>query len=204
VSLVARYDGELRYTDEQFGRLREALERNGRWVETLVVVVADHGEEFWDHGGFEHGHTHYRELLRVPLIVRRPDDPAGLVVTDRVRQVDIVPTVLDFAGRPLGADLPGRPLGSGSAPYAFAEGSLWGGDLFSVRSDAGTLILRRDDGAQQFFGPDDVLEREPQAAGPEALLELLRSLPELRAPGRTPVEPTPEQLEKLRSLGYAH
>jgi arylsulfatase A-like enzyme len=93
-SLVARYDGELKFLDQEFGRLRTGLESLGRWDNSLVVIVGDHGEEFWDHGGFEHGHSHYRELLRVPLIVRKPDQEPGERRAERVRQLDIVPTVL--------------------------------------------------------------------------------------------------------------
>jgi arylsulfatase A-like enzyme len=204
-SLVARYDGEVRFTDEEFGRLREGLAHRGLWDDTLVVVVADHGEEFWEHGGFEHGHSHHRELLRVPLIVRRPDGPAGQVVVDRVRQLDIAPTILGFAGVDVADELPGFVLGMGSASYAVAEGSLWAGELASVRSEHGTVILNRDDGEARFYAPDDPLEltplpiESPQARG---LLDLLKALPEAADPDATPQPLTEDQLERLRSLGY--
>ncbi len=160
-SLIARYDGEIRFTDEQFGRLREGLVQRGRWDDTLVIVVGDHGEEFWEHGGFEHGHSHHRELLRMPLIVRRPAGPSGEIIGDRVRQIDIAPTILDFAGMELPDDQSGFVLGTHAADYAVAEGSLWAGDLVSVRSDRGTLILNRDDGEATYYSPDDTFELEP-------------------------------------------
>jgi arylsulfatase A-like enzyme len=204
-SLIARYDGEVRFTDEQFGRLREGLEQRGRWDDTLVIVVADHGEEFWDHGGFEHGHSHHRELLRTPLLVRRPGGPSGQIVDDRVRHVDIVPTILDYAGGERPEDLPGFVLGTHDAGYAVAEGSLWAGDLVSVRSDRGTLILNRDDGAAAYYAPDDTFEHKPLPVDSEDARELLRLLESLPAAGSTTTTPNPlgeEQLERLRSLGY--
>jgi arylsulfatase A-like enzyme len=204
-SLIARYDGEIRFTDEQFGRLREGLEQRGRWDDTLVIVVADHGEEFWDHGGFEHGHSHHRELLRTPLLVRRPGGPSGQIVDDRVRQVDIAPTILDFAGGELPDELPGYVLGTHDAGYAVAEGSLWAGDLVSVRSDRGTLILNRDDGAAAYYAPDDTFEHTPLPVDSEDARELLRLLEALPAAGSTTTTPnalSEEQLERLRSLGY--
>jgi len=204
-SLIARYDGEIRFTDEQFGRLREGLEQRGRWDDTLVIVVADHGEEFWDHGGFEHGHSHHRELLRTPLIVRRPGEPAGATVGDRVRQIDIAPTILDFAGTELPEDLPGFVLGTNDARYAVAEGSLWAGDLVSVRSDRGTLILDRDDGEAAYYAPDDTLELTPLTPDSEDardLRDLLEALPEAGAASTTPNPLSEDQIERLRSLGY--
>ena len=201
-SLIARYDGELRYADEQFGKLRESLEQAGRWDDTLVIVVADHGEEFWDHGGFEHGHTHFDEMLRVPLIVKRPGEQTARVVSDRVRQLDIAPTILGFAGLAPGDDMPGTPLGVGHAGYAVAEGSLWGGDLVSVRSDAGTLIVERRSGNGSYFDAESPGEERSLADAPAELVDVLKALPPLRDPAAPEVKPTPEQLEQLRSLGY--
>ncbi len=206
-SLVARYDGEVRYVDEQIGRLRHGLEEMGAWDRSLVVVVADHGEEFWDHGGFEHGHTHYRELLHVPLIVKRPGGARGAVRTQRVRQVDIAPTLVEFAGATIPPELPGQPLGSGSARFSIAEGSLWGGDLASVRSDRGTLIVNRTTGACELYVPDDRAEkRESWSGAPPVekagLRALIDALPRSRTDEPGTWEPTPEQLERLRSLGY--
>jgi arylsulfatase A-like enzyme len=204
-SLVARYDGELLFTDEQFGELRRGLERLGRWERSLVVVVGDHGEEFWDHGGFEHGHSHHRELLRVPLIVKRPGGPRGEVRSERVRQIEIAPTVLGFAGIALPAELPGFVLGAGEADVALGEGTLWAGDLVSARSDAGTQFLYRDSGETRFYAADDPLEQHPRDGVDNAdpvLLRLLRALPTGSAAQRQPVELTDEQREKLRSLGY--
>ena len=204
-ALVARYDGELRFLDQEFGRLRAGLESLGRWDNSLVVIMGDHGEEFWDHGGFEHGHSHYRELLRVPLIVRKPGQEPGQRRAERVRQLDIVPTVLDHLGFAVPLDLPGQVLGSGGADRSIAEGSLWSGNLVSVRTDDGTLILHRDTGKMRLFTPDDRLEKHDLSTLRPDLLELLdKLLPgdgSLRRSGPT-WEPDDGELEQLRSLGY--
>jgi len=204
-ALKARYDGELRFIDQEFGRLRAGLEGMGRWDNSLIVVVGDHGEEFWDHGGFEHGHSHYRELLRVPLIVHGPGRTGGGKRKHRVRQIDIVPTILQHLGFPVPQDLPGSQLGSGHQSSTTAGGSLWSGNLLSVRTDDGTLIFQDETGETRLFAADDPLEQEDLSGSRPDLLEKLgRLLPESPAlrNGRNSRVPDPEELEQLRSLGY--
>jgi arylsulfatase A-like enzyme len=207
-SLVARYDGEIRFLDDQFGRLRRGLEEQGLWPRTTVLVVADHGEEFWDHGSFEHGHTHLRELIAVPLILRRPGAPGGVVRTERVRQIDIAPTLLEQAGVAVPPRLPGPPHGRGGAKLSLAEGSLRSGDLRSSRTDRGTAIWNRDTDAWQYFAPDDPGEmKNLWPAGPpsedDEVVQLLRALPASRREEPGEWQPTEEQMDALRSLGYA-
>jgi hypothetical protein len=67
--------------------------------DATVVLFSDHGEEFWEHGGFEHGHSFYEELLRVPMVVRSPHIPAGRIDTP-VSLLDLTPTILELAGLP--------------------------------------------------------------------------------------------------------
>jgi len=91
------YDEEIAYLDAALGSLLEALEDDLQAGRLLVVITADHGEEFFDHDGFEHGHTMYQELLRVPLLIRGPG------VTPRryekpVSVIDLMPTILDAVG----------------------------------------------------------------------------------------------------------
>jgi arylsulfatase A-like enzyme len=67
--LIALYDGEIRYTDDTLGRMLAALEKAGALASTIVVVTADHGEEFHEHGGKTHHRTVYTESVHVPLVV---------------------------------------------------------------------------------------------------------------------------------------
>jgi len=91
------YDGEVAFTDRAIGEVLRTLEESGAADDTIVVFVSDHGEEFLDHGRKGHGHTLHRELVRVPLAVRAPGFEARRV-TDVVRTVDVMPTVLDLLG----------------------------------------------------------------------------------------------------------
>jgi arylsulfatase A-like enzyme len=105
------YDAEVAQNDAAFGALLDELERRGLAERTAVLLTSDHGEEFFEHGGWKHGLTLYEELLRVPMVLRLPGgSPAGRVVDEPAEQIDIVPTLLDLADLPVDALLPGRSL----------------------------------------------------------------------------------------------
>jgi len=105
------YDAEIAFNDHHFGRLLDKLREIGLYEETLIVLVSDHGEEFLEHGGWEHGKTLYGEQLRVPYIVRLPGGEAsGEKVETTARHVDVVPTVLDYLGLPPAEGLDGASL----------------------------------------------------------------------------------------------
>ncbi len=87
-----RYDQNIAYIDDQLARLWKALPDDA-----TVVVFSDHGEEFWDHGGFEHGHDFHDELLRVPTFIRSPGMPAGSTRLP-TNLLDLTPTVLQLEG----------------------------------------------------------------------------------------------------------
>ncbi|MBI1321041.1 MAG: sulfatase-like hydrolase/transferase [Candidatus Hydrogenedens sp.] len=96
-----RYEAGIAYTDEQFGRFIEHCRKTGVLDRAHVVVLSDHGEEFWEHGGVGHAKTLYREQLHVPLIIR----PAGGLESPKriptpVQLTDVFSTVLDLAGIP--------------------------------------------------------------------------------------------------------
>ncbi|MCB1152755.1 sulfatase [bacterium] len=108
--LRALYDGEVEYVDQAVGRLLGRLDEKQR-ENTIVVLVSDHGEEFMEHGLMEHGFTLYEEQLRVPMIVRWPAViPKGKSVRGAVSLIDVMPTILDLAGRPAPDDISGRSL----------------------------------------------------------------------------------------------
>jgi arylsulfatase A-like enzyme len=110
---IGLYDGEIRYTDEWLIKpLLSRLKQLALYDRTMVIVTSDHGEEFFDHGGWEHGHTLYHELLRVPLIMKFPNSKfRGKRIETIVSQVDVMPTILEEMGiddKDLGLD--GRSL----------------------------------------------------------------------------------------------
>lgn len=140
----ALYDGEITFTDKAVGELLDGLEERGLKENTLVVFVSDHGEEFYDHGGFEHGHTMYDELIKVPLIFSLPGEISpGTRISRQVRMMDVMPTILDYLGicslsHIEGASL--RPLISGEGEpadrpdvllphgFAYSEAMLYGSE----------------------------------------------------------------------------
>ena len=96
--LLALYDRGIAYSDVWIGALIAGLKDLGLYDDTILVVMADHGEEFFDHGGFEHGDTFYDELLRIPLIMRVPGVGIGRTVDAQVSVLDVTPTLLDLLG----------------------------------------------------------------------------------------------------------
>ncbi len=110
--MVALYDGEISWLDEQVGRLLEGVRKVGRWNETLVLVVADHGEGLGEHSQiFEHNSEIYEETVHVPLLVRRPEESArGARVGALVRTLDVAPTLLDWLGLDPEPAMQGRSL----------------------------------------------------------------------------------------------
>jgi choline-sulfatase len=97
--LEALHDGEISYHDEHLGHFLERLEAAGVADETLLVITADHGEEFMEHGSYGHGHSIFQELLGVPLVFYMPGSlPEGRRVRHSVSTLNIPQTVLDLTG----------------------------------------------------------------------------------------------------------
>ncbi|MCH7958633.1 MAG: sulfatase [Candidatus Hydrogenedentes bacterium] len=92
-----QYDGEIAFTDQQFGRLIDALKELGLYEDTLIIVLSDHGEEFGERGGEHHGTTLHEEQLRIPLIVKFPGNLyAGEQRSALLEIVDIAPSILEI------------------------------------------------------------------------------------------------------------
>ncbi len=98
--VISQYDGEIAWTDSQLGRLFQTLKEWGLYENTAIIVTSDHGEEFLDHGQKGHGHTLFDELIRVPLILKAPAIPAGMVVDCPVGLVDLFPTIAQWSKAP--------------------------------------------------------------------------------------------------------
>lgn len=106
------YDGEVAYADQQFGAFLDLLRYAGLYDQSLIILTSDHGEEFYEHDGFDHGRTLYEELLHVPLMVKFPDSWQGnRRIRARVSIVDIAPTILDLLEEdPSRLDFDGKSL----------------------------------------------------------------------------------------------
>ena len=124
--MVARYDDEIRSVDSAIVDLMHDLETLQLAPSTLVIITADHGEEFFEHGGFSHGHDLYEEQIHVPLLFLWPTkNPTGLHRTRPLPRVDtpaslidLYPTVLDYLGvlGPLGPERTSNQSGQPNSP----------------------------------------------------------------------------------------
>ena len=136
--LTALYDGEITYWDEHFGALIAELRRRGLYDDLTIVITADHGEEFCEHGGFFHGTTLYDEQVHVPLFVKLPAARrGGTTVNHWVQSIDIMPSLLREAGLTVPEGVQGAQLFEGSSRL-FAEESHEGNILQAVRQRQGT------------------------------------------------------------------
>ena len=214
-ALIDLYDAEIAFNDHHFGRLLDDLKARGLYDSSLIVLVADHGEEFLDHGGWEHGKTLYGEQLRVPLILKLPGGAsAGTRVEAAVGQVDVVPTILDLLGIQ-GATLDGESLLR--APLSdrrplFASLSLEGREVRSVSSRGWKLILDSSS-----FTYSEPIELYHTAADPGEKVQLAGDRPferqflsqilgrlelDLAAVAGTEAEIPDELRRQLEALGY--
>ncbi|RMF97691.1 MAG: hypothetical protein D6734_01555 [Candidatus Schekmanbacteria bacterium] len=92
------YEGEVLYIDDYIGRLIKYLKGSGLYDSSLIIFSSDHGEEFWEHGGVEHMHTLYNELLFVPLMIKLPNSSVKENITVPISTQRIMPTILDLCG----------------------------------------------------------------------------------------------------------
>lgn len=216
--LLALYDGEIRYTDNEIGRFLAHLEEWGVLDNTLVLVTSDHGEEFLDHGSWEHQKTLYEEVIRVPLIAsgpgiepRREGQPASLL--------DIAPTVLDFLSLAPAPSMQGRsllrPLADRRVMYGETDHTLDGSRLSFLRNGGASwkAILRLDPRAQTLRSSEwfdlgaDPAERVNRPPSPALQASVEARIRDAALKSRSPsagstVELSAEQKEKLRALGY--
>jgi arylsulfatase A-like enzyme len=97
--VINMYDGEIRYTDELIGNIFDNLKERKLLNNTYVIITADHGEGFWEHGLSTHGNSLYNELLKIPLIIYFPGGRTTQpkTIDGRVSNIDLFPTIMDFA-----------------------------------------------------------------------------------------------------------
>ncbi len=214
--LARLYDAGIRQLDDNLAPLLAWLEGAGRLEDTVVALTSDHGEEFLEHGSVLHGHTHYEELLRVPLVLRGASVPAGARIRTAVSIADVMPTLLGVLGVPAPDGLDGRDLrGLWEAPGAmardrplFAETSAVHTEgLSSVRMGRHKLIHDlRTDRSELYDLEQDPLEGRDLASERLGVLEELRALLRELAGESVPSEQAPPRSpaveERLRALGY--
>jgi arylsulfatase A-like enzyme len=154
--VVALYDGEISFFDDQVGKLIKKLKDLGLMENTLIVLTSDHGEEFWEHGGVEHGRVNYDESIQVPLIIRHPSFEHKRVDT-QAQLIDIMPTILDYLNIPIDGEAQGVSLfpllkGHGIKELpAFSETKLPGPKPLAIRTRNYKFIINTEDGSEELY-----------------------------------------------------
>ena len=215
------YDAEVAFNDNQFGRFVTSLRELGLYDEAMVILVADHGEEFLDHGGLGHGATLYAEQLDIPLIIKLPRSwGAGTRSAALALQIDILPTVLAYLGVPVPSEVQGRSLlplvtspQSRVHPWAIAQLEIEDLRLDSLTTDELKLIRslpsenqayvielydRLVDSGEQI----DLSRARPVTAGYLLYFLKVASVQQERLLAARSGTPDEELLERLRALGY--
>jgi arylsulfatase A-like enzyme len=226
------YDREIRFVDDMLRSLIAALEAQGKLERTLVVVLSDHGEEFSEHGYYQHGGTVFDETLRIPMIFVGPGVAPGRRIAAQVSLIDVLPTLLDLLGvegvaesdgMSLAAALRGGPepetrtlFAEANAPKRWIrplEGEEWRRPLVAVRRQDEKFIVHRPrdggpaDPTRRYDLAADALERSPRPIEPGTLAQV-DALVDDYLRGRKPREAAPPEpldpglRERLHALGY--
>jgi len=226
--IFALYDGEIRFTDGHIGKLFETLEQKGLEQNALIVLTADHGDEFFEHGRKGHQQTLYDEVLNVPLIFKwQGHIPINKKATGAVGSIDIMPTILDLAGIETTPDMMGQSLrskllGEGDSSPRQILGELYifwdeKGHLYSLRTDTGKIIYDfghnkeflydlRQDPAEQDNIASATTVTPLQAEMESRLLATIQDAKRKKEEWKIKEEPlngmSEAQKEHLKSLGY--
>lgn len=206
------YDGEVAAADRAFGELLDALEQRRLGAQTLILFVADHGEEFDEHGQLGHGNHLHSEVLDIPLMLHAPGQHSGARRADLAQQIDVLPTLLAAAGVKTPPGLPGHALGAAAAGEraAFSHSDYGGRQSVSLQRHGFKLIVPRlPPGPPQLFDHrSDPGELADLAARlPLRVLFMLSDLRAREAAAQGGLKPAsavlPEEAQRaLRALGY--
>jgi len=216
----ACYAAGIRRFDRRLGDFLGYLKREKFLDNTLIVFMADHGEELYDHRGWAHSHSLYKELLHIPLLIRLPKGKnGGTMIPESVNIVDVMPTLMRQARIPetirgiIGRDL--SPLLEGKRikglGWAYATALRHNLNKISVQNNQYKLIWDYPDGERELFDlKSDPDERNNIAAEKSKVVRRLsqmvvRHLQEVETQGTLSEATVPISgplVEKLKSLGY--
>ena len=138
----APYDGEVAFVDQQLGRLLRALEERGVLARTLVVAMSDHGEGLGEHGEGTHGLFVYDSTLKVPFIVAGPGIGGGRVARTVARGIDVLPSLLDYAGLKSRPEIEGRSLRPAIEGREMSDAPAYAETLYPQREFGWAPLLR--------------------------------------------------------------
>lgn len=225
-NMVARYDGEIRYVDEEIGRFVSYLDRKGILQKSTIVIIADHGESFLEHNQVKHGRVLYDNETHVPMIMwRAKNNWGGKRVSEPVEIIDVMPTLMGMLGMEKPAGIHGRDL-FGAAPaqpdptFALSWNSqdyikdipLY---MMSVRQPPFKYIITRTRKTDEFYREEfyhvetdpgelvDARELYPQDfAKMKETLEWWNKATDITPKRDMDESVDPEKMKRLKDLGY--
>jgi arylsulfatase A-like enzyme len=214
------YDGEITYCDVRIGEFLNFLKEHGMYDDCLILLTADHGEEFYDHGGWWHGTTLYEEQVHIPLIMKLPGNKRkGTIDNSMVRSLEIAPTILDAVGSNIPAAMQGTSLlhtkKEIEQAMIFSEENHENNIITALRTDKWKLILTKE-GSPRMAAPVQLFDLQ---SDPEETQNLASTYPEVvnhlsaeiaaraRAAQSSAYEAQQTEIdtatrEKLKALGY--
>ncbi len=215
--LRALYMAEASYVDEKIGELIRTIResRPGERPGPIILLTADHGEAFYEHGVMDHVADLHDPVMRVPFILRGPGIPRGMTVEEQVRTIDMIPTLLDLVGAPVPGSIPGRslvPLIKGeemdTAPAAamhYLKGepeyalAAWPWKLFAGPGRPSRALYRLDKDPDEVY---DLAASQPKKL--EAMMSTLNAILDMPPPHRKEdrARADGETMKRLKALGY--
>ena len=173
-NIINLYDCAIKYVDQALANLFKEMNELDVFDNTFIIIAADHGEEFGEHGGFSHRGKLYDELIRVPLIFKAPELPSGIKIDEQVSLLNIAPTILDYLNLTECENFMGKSL----LPLIADRGSKWheeegviserltkdgegvllmknGDRLISCRTKSWKFIINVDRGNKELYNLED-------------------------------------------------
>ena len=217
---ISAYDSNIPYLD---AKIRTLYERLGWARDTMLIVTADHGEEFWEKGYRGHGHNLFNGSLRVPLLIRLPKgEGRGRRIEPNVSTIDILPTLSDYLGLKADPQFEGRSLlpamrGNpdnliGRPIYAYVERGRF--RFRSILRDNWKLIMTPEGDRVFLFDlasdPDEKKNLANDGQETDRQMEMARQYRDFEKNSRkyeqkmVPMEYSRKQIEELKALGYIH
>ncbi len=221
--IMAVYDGGINYVDDQLGKIFDKLGHLGINDNTIIIVTADHGQGFNEHGDLQHGYTPYIELVHVPLIMKGPEIPRNRTYDNSIQHIDIVPTILEVLNIRQRKEMQGRSLSALMKNYETKEDfKTYSFGLtrkrppirfsMSLRTKEWTYIMtkkRPDELYDRINDPkehNNIIEKRPLIAQKlkEELKGFIAITSEAKPHAAEKVDIDEELKEQLKSLGYLH
>jgi len=211
--IMAMYDGDINYVDDQLGKIFEKLNQMGIYDNTIIILTADHGEAFKEHGRFEHSYKPYIEEVHIPLIIKGPGIPRNRICENYVQHIDIAPTILKILNIPQIKEMQGRsllPLMHNCEIEKDSKTYSWGASFMSLRTKEWTYITNQN-GLDELYDrindpkeQNNIIENRPFIAQKlkEELEDFIARTSEAKPQVTEKVDIDEELKEKLKSLGY--